>query len=76
MGATLQRRGSPGQGSPFPGHGIAPCAPCPDPPCKTHACPRLLPARLPAFSAQVLEGKVLDENVPTAVHHRKVGNHY
>ncbi|KXZ51271.1 hypothetical protein GPECTOR_13g758 [Gonium pectorale] len=26
--------------------------------------------------AQVLEGKVLDENAPTAVHHRKVGNHY
>lgn len=26
--------------------------------------------------AQVLEGKVLDENSPTAVHHRKVGNHY
>ncbi|GIL62757.1 hypothetical protein Vafri_16932 [Volvox africanus] len=26
--------------------------------------------------AHVLEGKVLDENAPTAVHHRKVGNHY
>ncbi|KAG2453394.1 hypothetical protein HYH02_001618 [Chlamydomonas schloesseri] len=26
--------------------------------------------------ASVLEGKVLDENLPTAVHHRKVGNHY
>ncbi|GLC37163.1 hypothetical protein PLESTB_000986800 [Pleodorina starrii] len=26
--------------------------------------------------AQVLDGKVLDENVATAVHHRKVGNHY
>ncbi|GLI66193.1 hypothetical protein VaNZ11_009958 [Volvox africanus] len=26
--------------------------------------------------AHVLDGKVLDENAPTAVHHRKVGNHY
>ncbi|EFJ51611.1 hypothetical protein VOLCADRAFT_57212, partial [Volvox carteri f. nagariensis] len=26
--------------------------------------------------AQVLDGKVLDENANTAVHHRKVGNHY
>lgn len=26
--------------------------------------------------AEVLDGKVLVEEVPTAVHHRKVGNHY
>ncbi|GIL84269.1 hypothetical protein Vretimale_15926 [Volvox reticuliferus] len=26
--------------------------------------------------AHVLDGKVLNENAPTAVHHRKVGNHY